>query len=125
MKELAVRYLQNMKMELVPRIQLYLQNNVSEKYLFPLFVELATRKELLGLEEARALGMETVVLIQQARERLRGQFSPDNPSHIPVRKDIKKKEISDVVASTFGFSLKDIEMAPGELLLVFLQMPVW
>jgi hypothetical protein len=112
-------------MELVPRIQLYLQNNVSEKYLFPLFVELATRKELLGLEEARALGMETVVLIQQARERLRGQFSPDNPSHIPVRKDIKKKEISDVVASTFGFSLKDIEMAPGELLLVFLQMPVW
>ncbi|KAJ3553442.1 hypothetical protein NP233_g12643 [Leucocoprinus birnbaumii] len=73
----------------------------------PHYVKLAERKEMLGLEEARALGMETYVTIQQARERLRAQVPKDQPMISPIRKELKTKDISDIVASTFNIKLED------------------
>ncbi|KAJ3559850.1 hypothetical protein NP233_g11159 [Leucocoprinus birnbaumii] len=107
-KELAVRHLESMDdIGLVDRIQLYQANKVAEKYLFTHYVKLAERKEMLGLEEARALGMETYVTIQQARERLRAQVTRDQPMISPIRMELKTKDISDIVASTFNIKLED------------------
>ncbi|KXN93015.1 hypothetical protein AN958_09960 [Leucoagaricus sp. SymC.cos] len=128
-KDLAVRHLEKVDMDLIKRIKLYLENKVPDRYLFRHYVQLARREELLGLEDAHALGIETLedaalgietfedaqalrikiktfVLIQQARERLRGQASSDAPSR--VRTGTQRVDIARIVASTFNLSLEDL-----------------
>jgi hypothetical protein len=107
-KELAISRLELFEMEVIKRIQLYQACWVSEKYLFPLYLQLASREELLGLDEAQALGIETFVLIQQARERLRAQTTTTELS--PVRDNLERKDLLDIVASTFNISLKDLDL---------------
>lgn len=108
-KELAVRNLQPIDIGIISRIQLYQENLVAEKYLFPLYVKLAKRDRLIGIDEGRALSTDTLVLVLQARERLRGQVSKDLS---PIPKDLKQNDIIDIVASTFNLSLKDLNL-PG------------
>ncbi|KXN87076.1 hypothetical protein AN958_09286 [Leucoagaricus sp. SymC.cos] len=115
-KELSVRHLQDAKMGLVERIQLYQENRVPEKHLFRLYVQLASREELPGLEDAQALGLETYVAVQQARERLRGQVPAKPPYNSPIREGLKQKDIVGIVASTFNLSLADVGLAPGDLI---------
>lgn len=112
-KELAIRYLEAHEMDPVARITLYQENRLPEKYLFPLYVRLASRDELLGLEESRALGIETLVLIQQARERLRAQPPMGNHLLSPIRTDLKQTDVFDIVSATFSISLAEVEPNPG------------
>ncbi|KAF5355102.1 hypothetical protein D9756_005770 [Leucocoprinus leucothites] len=112
-KELAVRHLEGIvDIDPVSRVALYQEHGVAEKYLFPLYVKLAERKEFIGLDEARALGMETFVLVQQARERLRAQVSKESPFLSPIRTDLKRKDISDIIVLTFNLKLKDQPVGP-------------
>lgn len=71
-------------------------------------MQLARRETLIGLDEAHALGMETLVLVYQARECLRGQVSDKPPFLSPIRKEFKQKDVSDIIASTFNLRLEDI-----------------
>jgi len=114
-RELAVRQLEGINMELVDRIQLYKEYEVAQKHFFPLYMQLVKRKELIGLNEARVLGIETLVLVQSARERLRAHVTKEQPFHSPIRKDIKPKDVTDVVVSTFNLSLTDASLTGGML----------
>lgn len=93
---------------------------MGEKYLFPLYIQVATRDEFIGLEEARALRIETFVLLQQARERLRVQ-SPSGPTHSPIRAGLQHSDIVDILAETFDISLADVVLEQGNPLLSFLD----
>ncbi|KAJ3559851.1 hypothetical protein NP233_g11160 [Leucocoprinus birnbaumii] len=106
-KELAVEHLKKHTMELSHRVRLYEENQVDGKHLFPLYVQLSSREEVFGLEEARVLGIETFVLVQQARERLRGQASPSDPMQNPLPPGIQRPDIRSIVAATFNIPLPE------------------
>jgi len=112
-KELAIRHLQTHEMLPIARLKLYEETKVPAQHLFPLFRQVAVREEMLTLEESRMLSLETLVLIQHARERLRAQTSADKPLHCPTRKNIKDTEIAEIIASTFNISLSDIPAKPS------------
>jgi hypothetical protein len=116
--DLAIDHLGRCEMDTIKKIRLYQDCKVHEKYLFPLYIQLASRNEFLGLKEAHDLGLETFVLLQQARERLRGQGS-SSPTHSPVRPDIGQSDIIGVLAETFKVPLAEVQHL-GKLLLHFL-----
>ncbi|KXN81226.1 hypothetical protein AN958_05687, partial [Leucoagaricus sp. SymC.cos] len=100
--ELSLKHLQQDRtMGLVEQVQLYKKNKVPEKYLYPLYVELARRDELIGTGDACALGLETYVAVQQARELLRGQVPAKPPYKSRIREGLEKQDIDSIVASTF------------------------
>jgi len=111
-KKLAIQHLEKFEMGTVDRIVLYKANSVSEKYLFPLYEKLVSREERLRLDESQALGIETLVLVHEARERLRAPSGSRLLS--PVRTDLKPTDIIDIVASTFNISLADVDAEPGK-----------
>lgn len=104
-RELAVRHLENTDIDLVNRIKLYKEHGVAQKHLFPLYVRLVERQELIRLDEAQILGMETLVMICSVRERIRAPVTKEQPLHSPIRRDVKPKDITDIVISTFNISL--------------------
>ncbi|KAF7768693.1 hypothetical protein Agabi119p4_7936 [Agaricus bisporus var. burnettii] len=112
-KDLAIQHLEKHEMNPIDRIKLYQENKLPEKYLFPLYVGLASRQELLGIEESRTLGIETLVLIQQARERLRAPTSPmGNKFLSPIRTDLKPADVFDIVSATFNISFGELPADP-------------
>ncbi|KAF9445064.1 hypothetical protein P691DRAFT_806196 [Macrolepiota fuliginosa MF-IS2] len=112
-KKLAIEYLEKFEMDTVQRIVLYQNNSVSEKYLYPLYEKLASREERLRLDESKALGLETLVLVHEARERLRAPPS-GNRLLSPVRPGIGPADIIEIVSSTFNISLADTNAEPGK-----------
>jgi hypothetical protein len=113
-KDLAIQHLESHEMDPIARIKLYQENNLSEKYLFPLYVRLASRAELLSIEESRTLGLETLVSIQQARERLRAPKPPMGDKLLsPIRTDLKPTDVFDIVSATFNISFAEIPPVMG------------
>lgn len=92
----------------IARLKLYEETKVPAQHLFPLYMQLASREEMLTLEESRVLSLETLVLIHNARERLRAQSPAGKPHLCPVRKGFSDTEITGIVASVFKISLSDI-----------------
>jgi hypothetical protein len=114
-KELAIRHIQTYDMDPISRIRLYQDNQLPEKHLFPLYVQVASRDEVLGLEESRVLGLETLVLVHQARERLRSPVSPANNRMLsPIRTDLKPTDVIDIVSATFNISFAGMNVTPGD-----------
>ena len=87
-KDLAVRELQTKDISLVDRIILYHKYRVPQNYLIPLYEELCTHEIPPSVPEAIKLGLVAVVIIFQARERLRTNSLNDGKS--PVPKDRQK-----------------------------------
>jgi len=107
-KELAIKYLESRDMDPIQRINLYQANKLPEKYLFRLYMQVACRPDLLSIEESRTLNLETLVLIHQARERLRVQPSADKPHLSPIRTDLGHADVIGIVAQTFNISLTEV-----------------
>lgn len=103
----------------ISRIKLYEETKVPGKHLFPLYMQVASREEMLNLEESRALSLETLVLIHHARERLRAQTLASKPLHCPIRKNIKETEIAEIISSTFNISLSDIQVTRRNIFFIF------
>lgn len=83
-KELAVRELHKKKeLDLVHKMSLYQKYKVDPRHLVPLYAELCARDTPLNLEESKILGLETVVLINSTRERLRADPSSEGRSPLP------------------------------------------
>ncbi|KAF8910791.1 hypothetical protein CPB85DRAFT_667780 [Mucidula mucida] len=102
-KKLAVRELQAIKnVDLVDRIILYKLHDVDHEYLSPLYVKLCSRDEPLTQVESQKLGVETTVLIFQARERLRSRGSDELKSPLPG--DVDHSDVLKVVAEILGDS---------------------
>lgn len=98
-KALAVRELEGKPMSLVDRIVLYQAYNVDSEILIPLYVKLCSRDEPLNKIESQKLGVETVVLVFHARERLR------SPSHdgvkSPLPNGVNSLDVMRVVSETW------------------------
>ncbi|KAK0212413.1 hypothetical protein DFS33DRAFT_1370074 [Desarmillaria ectypa] len=82
-KALAIRELERKPISLVDRIVLYQKFNVDPEILTPLYAKLCSRDEPLNKVESQKLGVETVVLIFQARERLRSSSRDGVKSPLP------------------------------------------
>ena len=114
-KELAVDYLERYddhELDPITRINLYQANNLPEASLFQSYIQLARRPEVLTLDESRLLGLETLVRIHDARERLRTQPVPENPYLSPIRTDLGPADIFNIVADTFSITLVDHDVEP-------------
>lgn len=94
-------------MDPIRRIRLYKDNDVPEAHLLPLYVKLASRDQFLTREEANLLGLDTLFLVHQARERLRvpPPGANKNPASSPVRSEYKDADIKRIVASTFNIAI--------------------
>ncbi|KIY69778.1 hypothetical protein CYLTODRAFT_212527 [Cylindrobasidium torrendii FP15055 ss-10] len=100
-KKLAVRQLHSIRgIHPVDRIVLYKDYDVDEEYIIPLYAKLIVRDEPLSQRESQKLGVDTTVLIFQARERLRTQEQDGLKSPLPT--DVNDAEVMRVVAQLFG-----------------------
>ncbi|ETW76132.1 hypothetical protein HETIRDRAFT_329914 [Heterobasidion irregulare TC 32-1] len=75
-KALAVRHLENIPMDAVQRVVLYVKNDVDESLLIPPYAELTIRESPISLQEGRQLGIVTALRLAQAREIARSPQSP-------------------------------------------------
>lgn len=98
-KALAVRELEAKPMSLVDRIVLYQTYNVDPEVLIPLYAKLCSRDVPLDKAESQKLGVETVVLIFHARERLRS--SSHDGVRSPLPEGINPVDVMQVVTETW------------------------
>jgi hypothetical protein len=77
-KALAIRELEKIDLELVPRIALYNKNDVDARYILPLYTELCAREKVPTDEEAEMLDKKTLTFVFRARERLRAPAANAN-----------------------------------------------
>ncbi|KAK0212412.1 hypothetical protein DFS33DRAFT_24506 [Desarmillaria ectypa] len=87
-KALAIRELDRKSMSLVDRIVLYHKYRVDPTVLAPLYAKLCSRDEPVSTEESLRLGVETVVRIFHARERLRSSSLDGRRSPLPNSVDL-------------------------------------
>ncbi|KAJ8076675.1 hypothetical protein PM082_001098 [Marasmius tenuissimus] len=94
-KGFALRELEKMKMSLIDRIVLYQKCSLDEEYLVPLYGELCARDAPLSIAESEKLGVQTAVIVFQAREALRGHSSERGKSPLP--EEVEEDEIIDTI----------------------------
>lgn len=99
-KALAIRELERKTINLVDRIILYQEYKVDPSLLVPLYAKLCSRDEPLSTEESVRLGVETVVRIFQARERLRSS-SLDGLKR-PLSNNVDQANVMQVVEEVWG-----------------------
>ena len=75
-KAFAVRHLENIPMDAVQRVVLYVDNGVDRSLLIPPYAELTIRESPISLQEGRQLGIVTALRLAQAREIARSPQSP-------------------------------------------------
>ena len=107
-KQLAIRELQKLTMPIAERIALYLKYQVCCEYLIPLYVELCSRSETLGLDEAELIGLPVAIIIFRLREELRVRTPqsppPPPPPESPLPVGITLDDVRARVMNAFGFS---------------------
>ncbi|KAF8341038.1 hypothetical protein F5887DRAFT_1076779 [Amanita rubescens] len=115
-KRLALRELQKLSMPIAERIALYLKYHVSCEYLIPLYVELCSRSETLGLEEAELIGLPVAIIIFRLREELRVRTPqsppPPPPPESPLPIGITPDDVRARVLHAFGFPF-EVANQPG------------
>ncbi|KAK0454518.1 hypothetical protein EV421DRAFT_1757251 [Armillaria borealis] len=99
-KALAIRELERKTINLVDRIILYQECKVDPSLLVPLYAKLCSRDEPLNTEESVRLGVETVVRIFQARERLRSSSLDGLKSPLP--NNVDQANVMQVVEEVWG-----------------------
>jgi hypothetical protein len=70
-KALAIRELEKIELDDIPRIAMYVKNNVDNRYIMPLYTRICAREKVPTEEEAALLDHKTLTFIFRARERLR------------------------------------------------------
>ena len=75
-KELAVRELELLTIEAVPKIVIYHTYEIDRTLLIPSYTVLTTREEPISIIEGKELGLETSLHLARAREIARGPKSP-------------------------------------------------
>ncbi|KDR75465.1 hypothetical protein GALMADRAFT_140117 [Galerina marginata CBS 339.88] len=100
-KELAVRELHKKKdLDLVSKMALYQKYKVDPRHLVPLYAELCERDTSLTLEEATILGIESTVIVNTARERLRA--NPSDEGRSPLPPDLEEKDVFRAIELQLG-----------------------
>ena len=100
-KELSVRELEKIEIEAVEKISIYHDNNISRLYLIPSYIDVCKRDKPLSFTEGMKLGMETVLRIAEARERLRLQAS-ESGIRTPTFEDFEDAEVEILIREIFN-----------------------
>jgi len=115
-RRLAIRELQKLTMPTAERIALYLKFQVGCEYLVPLYVELCSRSETLGLDEAELIGLPVAIIIFRLREELRVWVPrsppPPPPPESPLPVGITQDDVRARVVNAFGFP-PEVANQPG------------
>lgn len=94
-KQFAIRELHKQEMSLIDRIVLYQNCRAEEEALIPLYAELCARDQPLSLAESEKLGVQTAVIVFQAREALRSQ--PAERGKSPLPENVEDDEVENTV----------------------------
>ena len=100
-KELSVRELEKIEIEAVEKIAIYHDHNISRLYLIPSYISVCKRDKPLSFREGMSLGMETVLRIAEARERLRLQAS-ESGIRTPTFEDFEDGEVEVLIREVFS-----------------------
>jgi hypothetical protein len=100
-KELSVRELEKIEIEAVEKISIYHDHNISRLYLIPSYISVCKRDKPLSFKEGMSLGMETVLRIAEARERLRLQAS-ESGIRTPTFEDFEDGEVEVLIREIFS-----------------------
>ncbi|KAF9268515.1 hypothetical protein L218DRAFT_853191 [Marasmius fiardii PR-910] len=91
----TLRELEKRTMPLIERIALYQKCSLDEEYLVPLYSALCARDAPLSIVESEKLGVQTAVIVFQAREALRAHSSERGKSPLP--EEVEEEEIVDTI----------------------------
>ncbi|EMD33234.1 hypothetical protein CERSUDRAFT_160824 [Gelatoporia subvermispora B] len=94
-KKLVTRELEKFALDPVFKIELYQSYELDRKLLIPAFIQLCTRPEPIDVKEGRQLGIETALLVAQARERARS-------SRVATPTEFADTELASVIKDVFG-----------------------
>ncbi|KAI9568843.1 hypothetical protein HD554DRAFT_678570 [Boletus coccyginus] len=104
-KELSVRELEKIEIEAVEKISIYHENNISRLYLIPSYVDVCKRDKSLSFTEGMKLGMETVLRIAEAREKLRLKYS-ESGIRSPTCDDFEDEEVETLIREIFSLGAR-------------------
>jgi len=111
-KELSVRELEKIDtIEAVEKISIYHDNNISRLYLIPSYIAVCKRDKPLSFTEGMKLGMETVLRVAEARERLRLQAS-ESGIRTPTFEDFEDTEVEVLIREIFNLGSRPTSPAP-------------
>jgi len=111
-KELSVRELEKIEIEAVEKISIYHENNISRLYLIPSYIAVCKRDKPLSFKEGMKLGMETVLRIAEARERLRLQAS-ESGIRTPTFEDFEDTEVEVLIREIFSLGSRPTSPTPA------------
>ncbi|KAG8221240.1 hypothetical protein J3R82DRAFT_1402 [Butyriboletus roseoflavus] len=104
-KELAVRELEKIDIEAVEKIAIYHDNSISRLYLIPSYISVCKRDKPMSFTEGMKLGMETVLRVAEARERLRLQAS-ESGIRTPTFEDFEDAEVEVLIRDIFNLGAR-------------------
>lgn len=110
-KELAVRELEKIDIEAIEKIGIYHDHNISRLYLIPSYIAVCKRDKSLSFTEGMKLGMETVLRIAEARERLRQQAS-ESGIRTPTFEDFEDAEVEVLIRGIFNLGPRPVSPSP-------------
>ncbi|KAF9228487.1 hypothetical protein BS17DRAFT_813405 [Gyrodon lividus] len=111
-KELSVRELQKLEIEPIEKIAIYHDHNISRLYLIPSYVAVCKRDQRLSFTEGMKLGMETVLRIADARERVR-QHASESGIRTPTFEDFEDSAVEVLIREVFGLGSRPTSPAPA------------
>ncbi|THH17459.1 hypothetical protein EUX98_g9129 [Antrodiella citrinella] len=103
-KQLACRELEKFTIDPVQKIWLYQCYDVDRKLLVPSYSALTIRVKPLSIDEGRLLGMETALLLAEAREYARGPTTPSG-ARSPSSANLEQDEMSTIIAGLFNINM--------------------
>lgn len=102
-KELTIAALEQIEIEPVEKIAIYHNYSINKYLLIPSYMAVCRREKPLSLLEGSKLGMETVLRIAEARERLRQQ-AMESGIRSPTYEDFGDDETEKLVRDLFQVS---------------------
>ncbi|TCD69421.1 hypothetical protein EIP91_007768 [Steccherinum ochraceum] len=112
-KGLALRELETFTIDPVQKIDLYQRFEVDRRLLVPSYSALTFRLEPLSIKEGRTLGLETAMLLAEAREYARGKPTPTNVRS-PTKSSLEQEVMNNVIVEVFNIDKSPIPVPPEE-----------
>ena len=102
-KNVCIRELERIAIDPVDKIELYQRYELDRRLLIPSLQQLCMRPEPLSLREGRQIGLETSLLIANAREWARGERTSDG-LRSPIAADLGEEGILSIIQDIFGLN---------------------
>ncbi|KIM59321.1 hypothetical protein SCLCIDRAFT_1028542 [Scleroderma citrinum Foug A] len=110
-KELTVRELEKLEIESIEKIAIYHEYSISKLYLIPSYISVVKRDKPLSFTEGMKLGMETVLRVADARERVR-QHASESGIRTPSFDDFEDSEVERLVREIFNLGSRPTSPTP-------------